>query len=251
MTGEFLKVVLEDVADNIFNPDPYYQQGGDMVRTGGMGYRIDVTKPQGERISDMTLLKTGEAIDPARDLRGRRLGQRQRGHRRPADLGRGRKPYPQAGHRHRGAPTTASKVVARDRAADAEGDADKKRRDEEMSETVEWRRRAFLKRPPRRPGRCRRRGRAAAAGDARSADHRSAGLGRGLGDGVDATPYGLPIEFESRRGPPQRAEWLTADRSRRSTSRRSTRWTARSRRRAAPSSGTIRARSSCARKTTG
>ncbi len=66
MTGEFIKVILEDVADNIFNPDPYYQQGGDMVRIGGMGYRIDITKPQGERISDMTLLKTGEAIDPAK-----------------------------------------------------------------------------------------------------------------------------------------------------------------------------------------
>ena len=66
MTGEFLKIVLEDVADNIFNPDPYYQQGGDMVRTGGLGYRIDVQKPQGERISDMTLLATGEPIDPAR-----------------------------------------------------------------------------------------------------------------------------------------------------------------------------------------
>ncbi len=66
MTGEFLKVVMEDVADNIFNPDPYYQQGGDMVRVGGMGYHIDITKPQGERISNMTLLKTGEAIDPAK-----------------------------------------------------------------------------------------------------------------------------------------------------------------------------------------
>ena len=66
-SGEFLKVVLEDVADNIFNPDPYYQQGGDMVRTGGLGYRIDVSKPQGSRISDMTLLKTGEAIDPTRN----------------------------------------------------------------------------------------------------------------------------------------------------------------------------------------
>ena len=66
MTGEFLKIVLEDVADNIFNPDPYYQQGGDMVRTGGLGYRIDVSRPQGERISNMTLLSTGEAIDPAR-----------------------------------------------------------------------------------------------------------------------------------------------------------------------------------------
>lgn len=66
MTGDFLKIVLEDVADNIFNPDPYYQQGGDMVRVGGMGYRIDIAKPQGARISDMTLLATGEAIDPAR-----------------------------------------------------------------------------------------------------------------------------------------------------------------------------------------
>ncbi|MEQ6204915.1 thiosulfohydrolase SoxB [Sulfitobacter sp. HNIBRBA2951] len=66
MTGEFLHVVLEDVADNLFNPDPYYQQGGDMVRTGGLGYRIDVTKPQGERITEMTLLKTGELIDPAK-----------------------------------------------------------------------------------------------------------------------------------------------------------------------------------------
>lgn len=66
MTGEFLHVVLEDVADNLFNPDPYYQQGGDMVRTGGLGYRIDITKPQGSRISEMTLLKTGERIDPAK-----------------------------------------------------------------------------------------------------------------------------------------------------------------------------------------
>ncbi|WP_317057518.1 thiosulfohydrolase SoxB [Roseovarius rhodophyticola] len=65
-TGEFLKIVLEDVADNIFNPDPYYQQGGDMVRTGGLAYSIDVSKPQGSRISNMTLLKTGEAIDPAK-----------------------------------------------------------------------------------------------------------------------------------------------------------------------------------------
>ncbi|MCE8470838.1 thiosulfohydrolase SoxB, partial [Rhodovulum sulfidophilum] len=41
MTGEMLHTILEDVADNLFNPDPYYQQGGDMVRVGGMGYRID------------------------------------------------------------------------------------------------------------------------------------------------------------------------------------------------------------------
>tara|TARA_R100000322_G_scaffold120577_2_gene78214 strand:- start:34743 stop:36452 length:1710 start_codon:yes stop_codon:yes gene_type:complete len=66
MTGEFIHTILEDVADNLFNPDPYYQQGGDMVRIGGMGYRIDITKPQGSRITDMTLLKTGEGIDPAK-----------------------------------------------------------------------------------------------------------------------------------------------------------------------------------------
>ncbi len=66
MTGEFIHVIMEDVADNLFNVDPYYQQGGDMVRVGGMGYQIDVTKPQGSRITNMTLLKTGEAIDPAK-----------------------------------------------------------------------------------------------------------------------------------------------------------------------------------------
>ncbi len=66
MTGEFIQVILEDVGDNLLNPDPYYQQGGDMVRTGGLGYSIDVTKPQGSRISDLTLLKTGERIDPAK-----------------------------------------------------------------------------------------------------------------------------------------------------------------------------------------
>jgi len=66
MTGEFIKVIMEDVADNIFNPDPYYQQGGDMVRLGGLGYRVDVSKPIGERISDVTLLATGEALDDAK-----------------------------------------------------------------------------------------------------------------------------------------------------------------------------------------
>jgi S-sulfosulfanyl-L-cysteine sulfohydrolase len=66
MTGELIHTILEDVADNLFNPDPYYQQGGDMVRVGGMGYSIDVNKPIGSRISGMTLLKTGEAIDPGK-----------------------------------------------------------------------------------------------------------------------------------------------------------------------------------------
>src|SRR3546814_18541596 len=67
MSGEFIKTILEDVADNLFNPDPYYQQGGDMVRVGGMGYRLDPRQPIGSRISEMTLLASGEPIDPARD----------------------------------------------------------------------------------------------------------------------------------------------------------------------------------------
>ncbi len=66
MTGQTIKDVMEDVADNLFNPDPYYQQGGDMVRMGGMGYTIDINQPIGSRISDMTLLSTGETIDPAK-----------------------------------------------------------------------------------------------------------------------------------------------------------------------------------------
>jgi len=66
MTGEFLKIVLEDVGDNLFNPDPYLQQGGDMVRVGGMSFGFDISKKQGDRVSDMTLLKTGDPIDPSR-----------------------------------------------------------------------------------------------------------------------------------------------------------------------------------------
>ncbi|MEL6551462.1 MAG: thiosulfohydrolase SoxB [Pseudomonadota bacterium] len=64
MTGEFLKIVLEDVADNIFNPDPYYQQGGDMVRTAGLTYSIDISQPQGNRIDELRLASTGDYIDP-------------------------------------------------------------------------------------------------------------------------------------------------------------------------------------------
>jgi sulfur-oxidizing protein SoxB len=67
MTGERLKEVLEDVADNLFNPDPYYQQGGDMVRCGGLGYAIDVSKPIGQRISSMTQLKSNQPIDSKKE----------------------------------------------------------------------------------------------------------------------------------------------------------------------------------------
>ena len=64
MTGEMIKLVLEDIADNLFNPDPYYQMGGDMVRVGGLRYAIDPLAPIGERLSDLEL--NGKPIDPAR-----------------------------------------------------------------------------------------------------------------------------------------------------------------------------------------
>lgn len=66
VTGERLKVILEDVADNLFNTDPYYQQGGDMVRVGGLGFTINVDAPMGSRISNMTFLKSGEPVEAAR-----------------------------------------------------------------------------------------------------------------------------------------------------------------------------------------
>jgi len=55
MTGETIKSIMEDVADNLFNADPYYQQGGDMVRVGGIEYTINPTKKIGQRISNMTM----------------------------------------------------------------------------------------------------------------------------------------------------------------------------------------------------
>ncbi|MBJ7379168.1 MAG: thiosulfohydrolase SoxB [Polynucleobacter sp.] len=55
MSGETIKTILEDVADNLFNPDPYYQQGGDMVRVGGLQYTIDPLGNMGGRISEMKL----------------------------------------------------------------------------------------------------------------------------------------------------------------------------------------------------
>jgi sulfur-oxidizing protein SoxB len=67
MSGETIKTILEDVADNLFNPDPYYQQGGDMVRVGGMQYAIDPAASMGKRISDMRL--NGVLIDAAKSYK--------------------------------------------------------------------------------------------------------------------------------------------------------------------------------------
>ena len=66
MTGAQLKDILEDVADNIFHPDPYFQGGGDMVRVGGVGYAIDVSGSMGSRISGLTLLKTGQPLEASK-----------------------------------------------------------------------------------------------------------------------------------------------------------------------------------------
>ncbi len=65
-TGAQIKEILEDVCDNLFNKDPFFQQGGDMVRVGGMGYTCAPKESMGSRINNMTLLKTGEPIDPGR-----------------------------------------------------------------------------------------------------------------------------------------------------------------------------------------
>jgi len=65
MSGDQLRLILEDVADNLFNPDPFYQQGGDMVRVGGMNYAIDPTAAAGRRISDMTL-DSGDRVEPGK-----------------------------------------------------------------------------------------------------------------------------------------------------------------------------------------
>jgi sulfur-oxidizing protein SoxB len=61
MTGETIKTILEDVCDNLFNPDPYYQQGGDMVRVGGLEYVCRPNEKMGNRIGDMRL--KGQLID--------------------------------------------------------------------------------------------------------------------------------------------------------------------------------------------
>ncbi len=65
MKGTMIKNVLEDVADNLFNKDPYYQQGGDMVRVGGLKYAIDPGADMGSRITDMEL--GGKPIDPDKE----------------------------------------------------------------------------------------------------------------------------------------------------------------------------------------
>ena len=65
-TGAQIHEILEDVCDNLFNPDPFFQQGGDMVRVGGMGYTCEPSGSMGSRISNMTDLSTGEAVEASK-----------------------------------------------------------------------------------------------------------------------------------------------------------------------------------------
>ena len=64
LSGATIKAILEDVADNLFNPDPYYQQGGDMVRVGGLQYRCEPNAAMGARIGEMRL--HGKPVDAGR-----------------------------------------------------------------------------------------------------------------------------------------------------------------------------------------
>jgi S-sulfosulfanyl-L-cysteine sulfohydrolase len=68
MTGSQIKAILEDIADNLFNPDPYYQQGGDMVRAGGLDYTCAPNKSAGRRISAM-MLDEGRAVEASKSYR--------------------------------------------------------------------------------------------------------------------------------------------------------------------------------------
>jgi sulfur-oxidizing protein SoxB len=62
LTGEQIKIIMEDIADNLFHPDPYYQQGGDMVRVVGLRYTLDLTQSHGKRIQSMTV--KDKPLDP-------------------------------------------------------------------------------------------------------------------------------------------------------------------------------------------
>ncbi|MCA3322833.1 MAG: thiosulfohydrolase SoxB [Roseomonas sp.] len=67
MKGAAIKALLEDIADNLFHPDPFYQQGGDMVRSGGVTFTLDVAAASGQRISDLRLKRSGQPIEASHD----------------------------------------------------------------------------------------------------------------------------------------------------------------------------------------
>jgi sulfur-oxidizing protein SoxB len=68
MSGAQIKAILEDVADNLFHQDPYYQQGGDMVRVGGLDYTLEPMGASGKRVSNLQL-DNGKKIDPSKNYK--------------------------------------------------------------------------------------------------------------------------------------------------------------------------------------
>jgi S-sulfosulfanyl-L-cysteine sulfohydrolase len=68
MTGRQIKDILEDVCDNLFNADPYHQQGGDMVRVGGFTYTCTPGESVGRRISDLKL-DNGRPLESTRSYK--------------------------------------------------------------------------------------------------------------------------------------------------------------------------------------
>ena len=64
LSGEQIKLIMEDVADNLYHTDPYYQQGGDMVRVGGLQYTLDITQKHGKRIQNVVV--RGKPLDASK-----------------------------------------------------------------------------------------------------------------------------------------------------------------------------------------
>ena len=76
LSGEAIKGILEDIADNVFNPDPYLQQGGDMVRVAGLSYALAPAARMGSRISDLRV--KGEPLEGNKALQSRGVGASRR-----------------------------------------------------------------------------------------------------------------------------------------------------------------------------
>src|SRR5205807_4451486 len=68
MTGSQIKDILEDVCDNLFNADPYHQQGGDMVRVGGFAYTCTPEQPLGRRISELKI-ESGQPLEAGKSYK--------------------------------------------------------------------------------------------------------------------------------------------------------------------------------------
>ena len=224
MTGARLKEILEDVADNLFNPDPYYQQGGDMVRVGGLAYTIEVGKPMGSRISDLRVLRTGQPLEAGQGIRCCRLGERQRGNTKGPpiwDVVFEHHAKEKAWSRRARPSTSAWSAPEFGEACDALASDRAELTIEQLS-----RRGSCAAASPRRAPALRAEPLwRAAAGNPANQPPNVPDWSRYLGEGVAVRAYGKPSQHEAhvvRRD----VEWLTASRRARSASRRCTNSTA-------------------------